>query len=156
MKKISRRTFLYIFASLSSTYPLAFVSASSRESKLKKKDEFPITIDVLKAAYESSSEMAISNGIELLAQDSSFNSEKLLNRFRRAKKAALFGTDSFWEGVDLPREQLELLILFKLPFTVPDRPWFKANLKKIEENGQSSFARLSVQFIRTFLNLYKG
>ena len=53
MKKISRRTFLYIFASLSSTYPLAFVSASSRESKLKKKDEFPITIDVLKAAYES-------------------------------------------------------------------------------------------------------
>ena len=62
----------------------------------------------------------------------------------RAKKAALFGTDSFWEGVDLPGEQLELLILYKLPFTVPDRPWFKANLKKIEESGQSSFARLSV------------
>ena len=53
MKKISRRMFLYIFASLSSTYPLAFVSASSRENKLKKNDEFQITIAVLKAAYES-------------------------------------------------------------------------------------------------------
>jgi ATP-dependent DNA helicase DinG len=83
-------------------------------------------------------------GITLLTQDDSYNSERVLNRFKNAKKAALFGTDSFWEGIDLPGEQLELLVLFKLPFTVPDRPWFKANLKRIEENGQSSFAKLSL------------
>jgi len=35
-------------------------------------------------------------------------------------------------------------VLFKLPFTVPDRPWFKANLEKIEKNGESAFAKLSL------------
>ncbi|UCC78607.1 MAG: 3'-5' exoribonuclease [Candidatus Zixiibacteriota bacterium] len=98
----------------------------------------------LRSAYDTAYDMVKSNGVDLLAQDSSFNSEKLLNRFRRAKRAALFGTDSFWEGIDLPGEQLELLILFRLPFTVPDRPWFKANLKRIEESGGSSFAKLSL------------
>jgi ATP-dependent DNA helicase DinG len=98
----------------------------------------------LRSAYDATCEIVNSSGVDILAQDSSFNSERLLNRFRRAKKAALFGTDTFWEGIDLPGEQLELLVLYKLPFTVPDRPWFKANLNKIEENGQSSFARLSV------------
>ncbi len=98
----------------------------------------------LRAAYDATYEIARSSGINLLAQDSSFNSEKVLSRFKRSKKAALFGTDSFWEGIDLPGEQLELLVLFKLPFTVPDRPWFKANLKRIEENGESSFVKLSL------------
>ncbi|UCE65462.1 MAG: 3'-5' exoribonuclease [Candidatus Zixiibacteriota bacterium] len=98
----------------------------------------------LKAAYDATYELARSSGINLLAQDSSFNSERVLNRFKRAKKAVLFGTDSFWEGIDLPGEQLELLILFRLPFTVPDRPWFKANLKRIEENGESPFINLSL------------
>jgi predicted DnaQ family exonuclease/DinG family helicase len=98
----------------------------------------------LKAAADSSYDTLKASGITLLTQDSSFNSERVLNRFKKAKKAALFGTDSFWEGIDLPGEQLELLVLFKLPFTVPDRPWFKANLKRIEENGESSFAKLSL------------
>jgi predicted DnaQ family exonuclease/DinG family helicase len=98
----------------------------------------------LKIAAELSSDFLEKSGINLLTQDGSFNSERVLGRFRRAKKAALFGTDSFWEGIDLPGEQLELLVLFKLPFTVPDRPWFKANLDRIEANGESSFAKLSL------------
>ena len=53
MKKISRRKFLYVFASLSFSYPLSIVIASSRENKLEKNDRFSITIAVLKAAYES-------------------------------------------------------------------------------------------------------
>ena len=53
MKKISRRKFLYIFASLSFYYPLSIVTASSKENKLEKNDRFPITIAVLKAAHES-------------------------------------------------------------------------------------------------------
>ena len=53
MKKISRRKFLYIFTSLSFSYPLSVVNASSRENKLGKNDRFPITIAVLKAAYEA-------------------------------------------------------------------------------------------------------
>jgi predicted DnaQ family exonuclease/DinG family helicase len=98
----------------------------------------------LRAAHEAIYEIARSSGINLLAQDSSYNSEKVLSRFKRSKKAALFGTDTFWEGIDLPGEQLELLILFKLPFTVPDRPWFRANLNRIEEDGNNSFVKLSL------------
>jgi Rad3-related DNA helicase len=84
------------------------------------------------------------NGIELFAQEASFSSERIFRRFKAARKAVLFGTDTFWEGVDLPGELLELLILFKLPFTAPERPWFKANLERIEQSGESSFARLSL------------
>jgi ATP-dependent DNA helicase DinG len=83
-------------------------------------------------------------GIDLFFQESSYGSERVFRRFKAAKRAVLLGTDTFWEGVDLPGELLELLILFKLPFTVPDRPWFKANLERIEKNGESSFARLSL------------
>ncbi len=83
-------------------------------------------------------------GIDLFYQESSHSSERIFRRFKAAKQAVLLGTDTFWEGVDLPGELLELLILFKLPFTVPNRPWFKANLERIEKNGESSFAKLSL------------
>jgi rubrerythrin len=53
MKKISRRKFLYIFASLSFSPPLSIATASSRENKPGKNEKFPITFAVLKAAYKS-------------------------------------------------------------------------------------------------------
>jgi rubrerythrin len=53
MKKISRRRFLFIFGSLSFSYPLSIAAASSKENKKDKNDNFPITIAVLKAAYEA-------------------------------------------------------------------------------------------------------
>jgi ATP-dependent DNA helicase DinG len=83
-------------------------------------------------------------GIELFSQDSQQSSDRIFRRFKSARKAVLFGTDTFWEGIDLPGELLELLVLFKLPFTVPDRPWFKANLDRIDKEGGSSFAGLSL------------
>jgi predicted DnaQ family exonuclease/DinG family helicase len=83
-------------------------------------------------------------GIELFSQEGAYSSDRIFRRFKQSKRAVLFGTDTFWEGVDLPGELLELLVLFKLPFTVPDRPWFKANLERIEKDGESSFAKLSL------------
>jgi ATP-dependent DNA helicase DinG len=98
----------------------------------------------LRAASETLEESLRSKGIEIFAQESSFSTERMLRRFRSSSRAVLLGTDTFWEGVDLPGELLELLILFKLPFTVPDRPWFKANLDKIEKDGRNPFAELSL------------
>jgi ATP-dependent DNA helicase DinG len=95
-------------------------------------------------AADQLNESLKSAGIELFRQRGTYNSEAILNRFKSSDMAVLFGTDTFWEGVDLPGPLLELLVLFKLPFTVPDRPWFKANLEKIESDGQSSFASLSL------------
>ncbi len=98
----------------------------------------------LRGSAESLREHLEKNGIELFSQEGSYSSDRIFRRFKAAKKAVLLGTDTFWEGVDLPGDLLELLVLFKLPFTVPDRPWFKANLEKIEKSGESSFARLSL------------
>src|SRR5207237_6079387 len=48
--------------------------------------------------------------------------DQLLRRFREAGSAILLGTDSFWEGVDVPGRALRVLILAKLPFKVPSEP----------------------------------
>ena len=98
----------------------------------------------LQSAAEMLSGTLDKYGIALFHQEGSFSSDRVFRRFKMSKKAVLLGTDTFWEGVDLPGQLLELLVLFKLPFTVPERPWFKANLERIERDGESSFAKLSL------------
>lgn len=63
----------------------------------------------------------------------------LLEKFRQTKKAVLFGTDSFWEGVDVVGEALRCVILVKLPFKVPSDPLFQARSEAITEQGGSAF-----------------
>src|SRR5207253_10794352 len=53
--------------------------------------------------------------------------DQLLRRFREAGSAILLGTDSFWEGDDVPGRALRVLILAKLPFKVPDRKSTRLN-----------------------------
>lgn len=63
----------------------------------------------------------------------------LLRRFREAENAILFGTDSFWEGVDVPGRALRTLVLNKLPFKVPGEPVTAARLERLAEEGQDGF-----------------
>jgi ATP-dependent DNA helicase DinG len=63
----------------------------------------------------------------------------LLDRFRADPSSVLFGTDSFWEGVDVPGESLQCVIMPKLPFRVPTEPVFQARAEQIDEQGGSSF-----------------
>lgn len=63
----------------------------------------------------------------------------LLDHFRSTERAVLFGTDSFWEGVDVVGEALRCVILVKLPFKVPSDPLFQARCEAIEAQGGSSF-----------------
>ena len=86
----------------------------------------------------------IESGFDLFVQDGTLSPFQLLSRFRRSPKGIIFGTDSFWEGVDLPGQELELLVIFKLPFAVPDRPWIKANLDKIKDDGGNPFMEFSL------------
>ncbi|MBI4502528.1 MAG: helicase [Gemmatimonadetes bacterium] len=65
--------------------------------------------------------------------------DRLLRRFREAGSAILMGTDSFWEGVDVPGPSLRLLLLAKLPFKVPDEPLTAARLERIEALGGDGF-----------------
>lgn len=76
-----------------------------------------------------------SAGIDLLAQGLSGGKQKMLEAFkRRAESSALLGTDSFWEGVDIPGKDLELLIIHKFPFAVPTDPIFVAR-SRLYRNG---------------------
>ncbi len=63
----------------------------------------------------------------------------LLKRFRDAGRAVLFGTASFWEGVDVPGRALRALLISKLPFRVPSEPVVAAQCEAIEARGGNPF-----------------
>lgn len=63
----------------------------------------------------------------------------ILRRFREAENAILLGTDSFWEGVDVPGRALRTLVLNKLPFKVPSEPVTAARLERLAEEGLDGF-----------------
>ena len=70
--------------------------------------------------------------------------DQLLRRFRDAGSAILLGTDSFWEGVDVPGRALRVLILAKLPFKVPSEPLTAARLERLTDAGIDGFAHYLV------------
>jgi ATP-dependent DNA helicase DinG len=70
--------------------------------------------------------------------------DQLLRRFREAGSAILLGTDSFWEGVDVPGRALRVLILAKLPFKVPTEPLTAARLERLTEAGVDGFTHYLV------------
>lgn len=68
----------------------------------------------------------------------------LLDEFRITPNAVLFGTSSFWQGVDVQGEQLSCVIIDKLPFAVPSDPVVSARMKAIESNGGNPFAEYQI------------
>ena len=70
--------------------------------------------------------------------------DQLLRRFREAGSAILLGTDSFWEGVDVPGRALRVLILAKLPFKVPTEPLTAARLERLTAAGVDGFTHYLV------------
>jgi ATP-dependent DNA helicase DinG len=72
------------------------------------------------------------------------NRHMLLNLFKKEKNAVLFGTDSFWEGVDVQGRDLEMVIITRLPFRVPTEPIHKARAEHITANGGDPFMEYTV------------
>ena len=68
----------------------------------------------------------------------------LLEEFRRTPNCVLFATSSFWQGVDVPGEQLSCVIIDKLPFAVPSDPVVEARIAAIRENGGEPFSEYQV------------
>lgn len=64
---------------------------------------------------------------------------QLLQQFVKSRNAILLGTDSFWEGVDVPGDPLRGLVIPKLPFKVPSEPITSARIEAIEARGGNSF-----------------
>src|SRR5487761_2667735 len=68
----------------------------------------------------------------------------LLDEFRSTPHAVLFATSSFWQGVDVPGEQLSCVIIDKLPFAVPSDPIVAARVRALQEDGRNAFAEYQV------------
>ncbi len=75
----------------------------------------------------------------ILAQDLDGPAGLLAERFREARGAILLGVQSLWEGVDFPGEALEILVVAKLPFSVPDDPVVEARGERLRDRGLDPF-----------------
>lgn len=80
----------------------------------------------------------------LLIQGVAGSRDQLLRRFRDEPGSVLLGTDSFWEGIDVVGEALELLVVSKLPFEVPTEPLVEARLEKLKAEGKDPFLYYTV------------
>ncbi len=101
---------------------------------------------VLFTSYEMLDDMADKlsdwmkeNNIELLQQGAGLDRTVLLGRFKEEDASVLFGTDSFWQGVDVPGEALSNVIIVRLPFAVPDKPLIAGRIEQIRQQSGNPF-----------------
>jgi len=83
-------------------------------------------------------------GYPLLVQGEGIGRKLLLEQFRATPNAVLFGTASFWQGIDVRGDALRNVIIVKLPFSVPDEPVIEARLEAITRAGGNPFMQYSV------------
>ncbi|MDR2762245.1 MAG: hypothetical protein LBB88_06540 [Planctomycetaceae bacterium] len=75
----------------------------------------------------------------LLIQGGGIPRSEMVRQFKKSNRAVLFGTDSFWQGVDVPGESLRNVIITRLPFLVPNQPVVEAKIESIRNRGGSPF-----------------
>jgi ATP-dependent DNA helicase DinG len=105
---------------------------------------------VLFTSYKTMTNMAermeprLNQEYTFLVQRQGSSRTRLLERFKNVRDGVLFGTDSFWAGVDVPGEALSNVIITRLPFAVPDHPLIEAKLEYIHSSGGDPFTEYSL------------
>ncbi len=99
---------------------------------------------LLKSVAETMEDFFYEKEWKLLAQGMGIPRQKMVEEFRQDVNSVLFGTESFWAGVDVPGEALSNVIITRIPFAVPDHPLTAARLEEIEAEGGNSFMQYSV------------
>jgi ATP-dependent DNA helicase DinG len=119
----------FIFKSLATSKGHAFVLFTS--------------YGILEKVYHELAESLDMIGLAVLKQGS-LNRHELIARFRKTPHSVLFATNSFWEGVDVIGKALQLVIITKLPFQVPNEPIVEARYEAIERSGGNPFMEHSL------------
>jgi len=136
---------LYIEKDLPDPNEPAFVeSAAQAVSKYVQKTQGRAFVlftsyEMLEAVAQKSAGSLAENGIHLLQQGAGFDRTALLKCFKEGDSCVLFGTDSFWQGVDVPGQALSNVIIVRLPFAVPDQPLIAGRLERIRQQGGNPF-----------------
>lgn len=89
-----------------------------------------------------------------LFQTKGVSREILMSEYLKYENSILFGTNTFWEGIDLPKDKLEILFIFKLPFSNPNDPYVKANIEYYKSRNLDAFS--AYQLEDTILKLKQG
>ena len=71
----------------------------------------------------------------------------LLSEYLSNKNSILFGTNTFWEGIDLPNDKLEVLTIYKLPFSNPSDPYVKSNINYYQSRNLDAFTNTSYRIL---------
>lgn len=101
--------------------------------------------DMLKKTHSSLKELAFLDDFVIIGQGVSGGSRsKLTKNFQAFEKSILLGTNSFWEGVDIPGEDLTALVIVRLPFSPPNDPIYATHAKRIKESGGNPFKQLAL------------
>lgn len=101
--------------------------------------------DMLRKTVELIQESELLDDYLIFAQGVTNGSRmRLLKSFQKFSHSVLFGTNSFWEGVDVPGDGLSSVIVVRLPFSAPEEPTFKAKSAVLLQQGKNAFSELSL------------
>ncbi|SDH06589.1 ATP-dependent DNA helicase DinG [Alteribacillus persepolensis] len=103
------------------------------------------SFDMLKKTYYQLKQWDEASDFALIAQGLKTGSRlKMMKSFQQYNKAILLGTNAFWEGIDIPGEDLSCLIIVRLPFAPPNEPVLQARTEQVKREGGSPFKELSL------------
>lgn len=93
---------------------------------------------MLNSFYYQLKEDLLQRGIRIYKQGED-SRKQIIENFKEGEKGVIFGTASFWEGIDIQGDDLSCVVIMKLPFLVPSEPIVEAKIEKMKREGKNPF-----------------